>query len=51
VDESSEKSDAFTADGQALEKIVGIGREDLCRLQRGEDCCPKQDFDEGRNNE
>jgi ArsR family transcriptional regulator len=41
VDESSGKSDVFTADGQALEKIVGIGREDLCRLQRGEDCCPK----------
>ncbi|MDF7807477.1 metalloregulator ArsR/SmtB family transcription factor [Pontiellaceae bacterium B12219] len=29
------------ADFQALEKIVAITREDLCRMQRGEDCCPK----------
>lgn len=34
-------SDELKADRQALEKIVGIGREDLCRMQRGEECCPK----------
>ena len=34
-------SDELKADRKALEKIVGIGREDLCRMQRGEDCCPK----------
>ena len=35
------KSEVFTVDHQALKKIVDIGREDLCRMQRGEDCCPK----------
>ena len=34
-------SDELKADRKGLEKIVGIGREDLCRMQRGEDCCPK----------
>lgn len=34
-------SDELVADFQALKKIVGITREDLCRQQRGEDCCPK----------
>ncbi len=28
-------------DFQSLKKIVGITREDLCRQQRGEECCPK----------
>jgi ArsR family transcriptional regulator len=28
-------------DQQALESIVEITREDLCRRQRGEECCPK----------
>jgi DNA-binding transcriptional ArsR family regulator len=28
-------------DLQALEKIVGITREELCRMQRGEECCPR----------
>jgi DNA-binding transcriptional ArsR family regulator len=27
-------------DFQALKKIVGITRENLCRQQRGEACCP-----------
>ena len=35
------KSEVFTVDHQTLKKIVDIGREDLCRMQRGEDCCPK----------
>lgn len=34
-------SDELVADFQALKKIVGITREDLCRQQRGEVCCPK----------
>ena len=31
----------LVADYQALKKIVGITREELCRQQRGEACCPK----------
>ena len=31
----------LVADYQALKEIVGITREDLCRMQRGEQCCPK----------
>ena len=30
----------FEADRIELERIVDIGRETLCRMQRGEDCCP-----------
>ncbi len=41
LQESIGASDELKADRKALEKIVGIGREDLCRRQRGEDCCPK----------
>ncbi|QBG48230.1 ArsR family transcriptional regulator [Verrucomicrobia bacterium S94] len=33
-------TDELNADFQALEKIVSMTREDLCRMQRGEDCCP-----------
>ena len=42
LDKSVEASEQMTADFQALERIVGIGREDLCRMQRGEECCPKR---------
>jgi ArsR family transcriptional regulator len=38
---SVETSDVLESDRLALKKIVGIGREELCRMQRGEDCCPK----------
>lgn len=31
----------LVADFQALKKILGISREDLCRMQRGEACCPR----------
>ena len=31
----------LVADYQALKKILGVTREDLCRQQRGEECCPK----------
>ena len=41
LEKSIGASDELKADRKALEKIVGIGREDLCRMQRGEDCCPK----------
>lgn len=34
-------SEQVRNDFQALEEIVGMTREDLCRMQRGEDCCPK----------
>lgn len=41
VGESCDNEELFQADGQALKKIMGIGREDLCRMQRGEACCPR----------
>ena len=34
------KSKQMQADVQSLGNIVGITREDLCRQQRGEACCP-----------
>ncbi len=34
-------SDELKADFEALDNIVAITREDLCRKQRGEECCPK----------
>ena len=41
LEESVSGSDEIKADSRALQKIVGIGREDLCRMQRGEECCPR----------
>lgn len=41
LENSFVESEQLQADFQALEKIVGIGREELCRQQRGEECCPK----------
>lgn len=34
-------SNSLKADFEALDNIVGITREDLCRRQRGVECCPK----------
>ena len=34
-------SEELEADAKALKKIVSFTREDLCRMQRGEECCPK----------
>ena len=34
-------ADELVMDFQSVKKIVGITREDLCRQQRGEECCPK----------
>jgi ArsR family transcriptional regulator len=31
----------LVTDFQSLKKIVAITREELCRQQRGEECCPK----------
>ena len=41
LDASFTESDVFQADAEALNGIVEITREDLCRQQRGEECCPK----------
>ncbi|MFT5240656.1 MAG: ArsR family transcriptional regulator [Candidatus Promineifilaceae bacterium] len=38
--EAFSASDVFQNDLQLLDKIVEITREDLCRQQRGEACCP-----------
>ncbi len=35
------ESEQLQADLAALNRIVGIGREELCRMQRGEECCPR----------
>lgn len=34
-------SDELLADLETLDEIVSVTREDLCRKQRGEACCPK----------
>lgn len=41
LEHSLSGADELVTDFQALKKIVGITREDLCRVQRGEECCPK----------
>lgn len=41
MDTAFTDSEQLKADGDALDKIVAIAREDLCRQQRGEACCPK----------
>lgn len=41
LENSFKGSEQMQADFQALGKIIGIGREELCRMQRGEKCCPK----------
>ncbi len=33
-------SDQMKADLSALERIMAMDKEDLCRMQRGETCCP-----------
>jgi hypothetical protein len=39
--EESLTGEQAEADFQTLGNIVAMTREDLCRMQRGEDCCPK----------
>lgn len=34
-------SDQLEEDFKALGKIIALGREELCRMQRGEACCPR----------
>lgn len=41
LDASFAASRELQADRKALDKIVSVTREDLCRKQRGEACCPK----------
>ena len=41
LDESFAGSDELQADLIILDEIVSVTREDLCRKQRGEACCPK----------
>ncbi|WP_372806756.1 ArsR/SmtB family transcription factor [Pontiella sp.] len=41
LEKSLANSAELNADFHSLEKIVGITREELCRMQRGETCCPK----------
>jgi DNA-binding transcriptional ArsR family regulator len=40
LEKSTGASEQMRSDLQALKKIIGITREDLCRMQRGEECCP-----------
>ena len=40
---SAASSDQLRADADALDAIVEITREDLCRQQRGEACCPDRE--------
>ena len=41
INQSTEGTPEFLADAQSLERIVSVGREELCRMQRGDTCCPK----------
>ena len=41
LEKTFQTSDDLQADFQTLENIIEISREDLCRQQRGEVCCPK----------
>lgn len=41
IENAFSESEAFQADLKSLEQIVDITREELCRRQRGEACCPK----------
>ena len=33
-------TDPFETDARELDRILGMEREELCRMQRGEACCP-----------
>lgn len=41
LDQSFTDSDELQEDLKALDAIVSVTREELCRKQRGEACCPK----------
>jgi len=34
-------SKQLKGDFKELKRITALGREELCRIQRGEDCCPR----------
>ena len=41
LESTIETSESLQNDSLALQKILGVTREELCRMQRGETCCPK----------
>jgi ArsR family transcriptional regulator len=41
MEHSLSGAEELVEDFQVVKKILGITREELCRQQRGEDCCPK----------
>jgi ArsR family transcriptional regulator len=42
LEQSCGSAELFEADRLELKRIVDIGRETLCRMQRGEACCPPE---------
>ncbi len=43
LEESLKKSPEIENDRRELGAILAVGKEDLCRRQRGEACCPRPD--------
>lgn len=41
LEQSLSGAEQLVADFHALKRIIGITREELCRMQRGESCCPE----------
>ena len=41
LEHSLSGAEVLVEDFQTLKKILGITREELCRQQRGAECCPK----------
>jgi ArsR family transcriptional regulator len=41
LEQSLSGTEELVTDFHALKRIIGITREDLCRMQRGENCCPE----------
>jgi DNA-binding transcriptional ArsR family regulator len=40
LEQAFNDSQQLQADAKTIDEIVSITREDLCRRQRGEECCP-----------
>jgi DNA-binding transcriptional ArsR family regulator len=41
LEKSMAESDELQVDAEALNQITGVTREELCRMQRGDECCPR----------
>ena len=41
VERTCADSEPFKTDGKSIQRITGIEREALCRMQRGVECCPE----------